>query len=80
MDETALDSKSDQPAYQDIRDDRVYSYFDLEPNHSLTFRIRLNASYLGRFYLPSVICEAMYDHTIGSCRHGQWVEIKEAGK
>jgi uncharacterized protein YfaS (alpha-2-macroglobulin family) len=80
MDETALDSKSDQPAYQDIRDDRVYSYFDLEPNHFKTFRIRLNASYLGRFYLPSVICEAMYDHSIGSCRHGQWVEVKEAGK
>jgi uncharacterized protein YfaS (alpha-2-macroglobulin family) len=80
MDETNLDHKSDVPTYQDIRDDRVYSYFDLAPNKTKTFRIRLNASYLGRFYLPGVLCEAMYDHTIGSFRHGKWVEVREAGK
>ena len=80
MDETDLEKKSDVPTYQDIRDDRVYSYFDLGPNKTKTFRIRLNASYLGRFYLPSVVCEAMYDHTISSCRHGRWVEVREAGK
>jgi uncharacterized protein YfaS (alpha-2-macroglobulin family) len=80
MDETDLEKKSDFPEYQDIRDDRVYSYFNLAPNKTKTFRIRLNASYLGRFFLPSVLCEAMYDHTISSCRHGKWIEIREAGK
>ncbi len=80
MDETSLEKKSDIPEYQDIRDDRVYSYFNLSPNQTKTFRVRLNASYLGRFYLPSILCEAMYDHTISSCKHGKWVEVKEAGK
>ncbi len=80
MDETDLEKKSDIPTYQDIRDDRVYSYFDIGPNRIKVFRVRLNASYLGHFYLPSVLCEAMYDHSISSCKHGRWVDVKMAGK
>jgi uncharacterized protein YfaS (alpha-2-macroglobulin family) len=80
MDETDLEKKSDKPSYQDIRDDRVYSYFDIGPNRTKVYRIRLNASYLGHFYLPSVMCEAMYDHTVSSCKHGKWVDVKVAGK
>jgi alpha-2-macroglobulin len=36
--------------YQDIRDDRVYTYFGLSSGESRTFRIALNAAYKGRFY------------------------------
>ena len=66
--------------YQDVRDDRVYTYFDLEPNHSKTFRIMLNSTYLGRFYLPAVYCSAMYDNTINARIPGRWVEINPSGK
>jgi alpha-2-macroglobulin len=63
------------PAYQDIRDDRVLTYFDLRSGQSKTFVIPLNASYLGRFYLPGVICEAMYDNSIFAIKEGKWIEV-----
>lgn len=69
-----------QARYQDIRDDRVYSYLDLAPNSSKTIRLRLNASYLGKFYLPSVYCDAMYDHSIRAGVKGKWVEVVSDSK
>lgn len=63
--------------YQDIRDDRVYTYFDLAAGERKTFRIMLNASYEGRFYQPSIYCEAMYDNTINAGLEGEWVEVSE---
>ena len=47
--------------YQDIRDDRVFTYFDLPFNRSKTFKIRLQATYAGSYILPAISCEAMYD-------------------
>jgi len=67
--------KGDAFDYQDVRDDRVYTYFDLNPGERKTFRILLNAAYEGRFYLPSVRCEAMYDNRIRALRPGKWVEV-----
>lgn len=70
------DGVSNQSAeHQDIRDDRVYSYFKLAPNQTKTFQLQLNASYLGKFYLPAVFCEAMYDHTIYTQEKGRWIEV-----
>ena len=67
--------KSDVPTYQDIRDDRVYTYFDLDRNKSKTFSITMNAAYVGKYYLPTVNCEAMYDDRIHARKPGQWVEV-----
>ncbi len=67
--------KNDAFDYQDIRDDRVLTYFELNPNEKKTFRILLNAAYEGKFYLPSVQCEAMYDNRINSRKPGKWVEV-----
>lgn len=61
--------------YIDFRDDRVYTFFNLPVKIKKTYRFLLNASYLGRFYLPSVLCEAMYDHTIYARTAGKWVEV-----
>jgi uncharacterized protein YfaS (alpha-2-macroglobulin family) len=66
---------SDKPTYQDIRDDRVYTYFDLGPNQRKTFKVLLTASYAGSYYLPAISCEAMYDHTIYARKKGQVVEV-----
>ena len=67
--------------YQDIRDDRVHTYFDLEKGQTIKVKIQLNASYLGRFYLPIVNCEAMYDNTINAKEGGSWVVVvKESAK
>ena len=67
--------------YQDIRDDRVHTYFDLEKGKTIKIKIQLNASYLGKFYLPIVNCEAMYNNTINAKEGGSWVEVvKESDK
>jgi len=64
--------------YQDIRDDRVYTFFDLRTNESRTFRVMLTATYAGTFYLPAVSCEAMYDRSIYARRKGQVVAVVKA--
>ncbi|WP_430933576.1 alpha-2-macroglobulin family protein [Saccharicrinis sp. 156] len=63
------------PDYRDIRDDRVYTYFDLERRKSQKFVVLLNATYQGRYYLPSVSCEAMYNNQISARKAGQWVDV-----
>ncbi|GGD34165.1 alpha-2-macroglobulin family protein [Flavobacterium orientale] len=59
----------------DIRDDRTNFYFGLKANESRTFRVLLNASYLGNYYLPGMQAEAMYDNTYAARTLGQWVEV-----
>jgi uncharacterized protein YfaS (alpha-2-macroglobulin family) len=61
--------------YQDIRDDRVYTYYNLAVNQTRTYRVQLNATYRGKFYMPSVATEAMYDNTISALEPGGWVEV-----
>ncbi len=73
----AASSPSD---YQDVRDDRVYTYFDLPGSHgnqpdTRVYRIQLNAAYAGRYYLPTVACEAMYDNRVRATEPGRWVEV-----
>ncbi len=74
-----FDFKSSQevsvPNYQDFRDDRVLTYFDLARGQSKTFVIPLNASYVGRFYLPGIHCEAMYDNSVNAVLEGYWIEV-----
>jgi hypothetical protein len=61
--------------YQDIRDDRIYTYFDLAPGVRKIFRAKLVATYAGRFYSPGIYCEAMYDNSINARSRGQWSEV-----
>jgi len=68
------------PRSLDIRDDRVYTYFNLGTHESKTFRIMLHAAYSGHFYLPSVACEEMYQHTINALIPGKWVDVLPAIK
>ncbi len=62
--------------YQDIRDDRIYTYFDLEMNKQKTFEFFLNAAYKGTFYQPPVTCEAMYDNTVSAKQGGKMVDVE----
>ena len=65
--------------YQDIRDDRVYIYFDIAQEETKTFHVQLNASYCGRFYMPMISAEAMYDATINGRTAGKWITIVQPG-
>jgi hypothetical protein len=62
--------------YQDFRDDRVYSYLYQGRNSTSVVKTRVTATYKGRFYRPAVICEAMYDNTVGASVPGGWCEVK----
>ena len=61
--------------YKDIRDDRVYTYYQLGIGSTKTFTIKLSASYKGKFYLPSVESEAMYDNAVNARKKGRWVVV-----
>ena len=50
--------------YQDIRDDRVMSYFDLNSGQSKTLSFRVNRTYGGEYYRPAIHAYAMYDESI----------------
>ncbi len=65
--------KSDAYEYRDIRDDRVNTFFDLRKKK--TFRVALTATYGGRYYLPDIQCQAMYDDEILARIPGQWVNV-----
>jgi uncharacterized protein YfaS (alpha-2-macroglobulin family) len=65
--------------HQDIRDDRVLSYFDLPRSASRRVRVALNATFTGRFRLPGVQVDAMYDGRIQARTKGTWVEVVPVG-
>lgn len=48
--------------YQDIRDDRVNTYFHLAKSQTKTFKVYLNAAYAGTYFLPGANASAMYDN------------------
>lgn len=48
-------------SYQDVRDDRVLSYFDMKAGERKTVTIPVNAAFLGEYYFPAVSAEVMYE-------------------
>jgi uncharacterized protein YfaS (alpha-2-macroglobulin family) len=68
---SANETTDNSYTYRDIRDDRVLTYFDLQRTQTKTFRVRLQAAYVGTFVLPAILCEAMYDTEVnGRLRSG----------
>jgi uncharacterized protein YfaS (alpha-2-macroglobulin family) len=65
----------DMPQNQDIRDDRIYTYFNISRNETKIFKIILNATYLGKYHLPPVYCKAMYNNKINAHSANGWVEV-----
>ena len=63
--------------YRDIRDDRVLTYFNLAAGQSKIFRVRLQAAYRGKYYLPAVSCQAMYAPEEEARNSGAWVTVTE---
>ena len=72
----AVTVKSDEYDYKDIRDDRVHFFFDLKAKK--TFRIKLTATYAGKYYLPDSYCTAMYDRSISAIKAGKWIEVSKS--
>jgi alpha-2-macroglobulin len=64
--------------YQDVRDDRVYTFFSLAGGKGKTLKLMLNASYIGKYYLPPTKVEAMYDSSINAAAEGRWITVNDA--
>ena len=57
-------SSSSSFRYQDVRDDRVMTYFNLNRGEERTISFRVNKAYEGAFYRPAIHAYAMYDESI----------------
>lgn len=68
--------ESSDAIYQDFRDDRVFTYFDLEAGYAKTFYFVVNASYRGSFQLPPTSCQAMYDGDVNASTAGGRVQVE----
>ncbi|HRG57689.1 MAG TPA: MG2 domain-containing protein [Bacteroidia bacterium] len=75
MDENEASLRNSSYDYQDIRDDKIMTYFDLMGNETKTFKFKLNASYLGSYYMPGINVEAMYDNSAYSRKKGSWIKV-----
>ncbi len=69
------DSGENSFTYQDIRDDRVITYFNLQKGRSINVRTRLSASFTGSFYMPLIYCEVMYNNRVNATIPGQWIQV-----
>lgn len=63
--------------YCDIRDNKVIYYSTLEAGKKMTFKIRLRAAYTGKFVLPPVVCEDMYNPACRSVSANSWISIEK---
>jgi uncharacterized protein YfaS (alpha-2-macroglobulin family) len=52
-------------------DEESYSSY----GNKRTFRIALNASFNGKFYMPQIYCSAMYDNSVYAGVAGQWIKV-----
>ncbi len=62
--------------YQDIRDDRVYSFLDMDyQSGNGKIEIPLVATFPGRFYMPVQYVQSMYDNTIFAKKPANWIKV-----
>jgi len=62
--------------YADIRDDRIVFYTDLAPGQTRKFFYASRAVTAGKFTLPHVQAEAMYDPAVRALAGGGQVEVR----
>lgn len=67
--------KDSSYTYQDIRDDAIYTYFDLNKNAQVRYTFNATVAYKGSFYIPAIHAEAMYDSSIVTVNPGKFVEL-----
>ena len=69
---SSYDDSSNSPyTYQDIRDDAVYTYFNIDSNETNYYTFYATATYTGNYYIPAIHAEAMYDNDIRAVLPGK---------
>lgn len=71
----ADDAKAAQLDFQQAGDDRLQSFFPLAAGESIRLQATLNASFVGRYYLPGWTASSMYNPNIRANNLGRWVEV-----
>ncbi len=61
--------------YQDIRDDIIYTYFDLDKDQERDFTFHVTAACSGNFTVPAIYAESMYDDSIRAVVPGFKVQM-----
>jgi len=75
--EKAAKNSNSKVEHKDIRDDRIYAYMKLKQGQSKEFTILVNPVYKGRYYLPAITAESMYETTLIGRTKGQWIEVTD---
>jgi alpha-2-macroglobulin len=65
-----------QYTYRDIKDDRVYTYFDIPKQNTKHFKVKISATYAGRYWMPTQLCESMYQNNYYAKKAGKWVVVR----
>jgi hypothetical protein len=60
------DNQNNAVRNTDIRDDRIYTYYDLPSQQTIKISYLVNASFLGNFFIPSVFSSSMYNNKISA--------------
>ncbi|MGB1039037.1 MAG: hypothetical protein ACPGYY_10355, partial [Bacteroidia bacterium] len=68
-------AQSNPSTYEDIKDDKIYAYFNLNPSQRKEFSYTFTSSFQGSFVHPGVHCEAMYDASIMALEAGKAIQI-----
>jgi uncharacterized protein YfaS (alpha-2-macroglobulin family) len=63
--------------YVDIRDSEIRFYLDLDAQKTKTFSVKINASYLGEYFLPGSQAETMYSNAYFARTKGVKVRVVE---
>ena len=66
--------------YQDIRDDRVLTYFSIGEKDPKVFKTYVTKAYEGSFFMPAATVSAMYDEQrYQALVPGRWLTPGSAG-
>ena len=61
--------------YSDSRDDRFHAFFNLKSGRSITITTKTQVVFTGRYYLPGISVEAMYDPLYYARDQGVFVSV-----
>jgi uncharacterized protein YfaS (alpha-2-macroglobulin family) len=75
MDNMQASFKSSSYTFKDIRDDKVFTFFNLGSRSKVTYYTKLIATYAGEFYLPATSCSSMYRDDIFANNTGKWIQV-----
>ena len=67
--------KASSYTYQDIKDEAIYTYLDLDAGKTETYIFNATVAYTGNFYIPAIHAEAMYDDDLKAVVPGRFVQM-----